>query len=222
VGSFSVSSASISSVTPTSLIGGVITITGAGFGTLSDETAVVIGGYCCEIISWEDTEIVAIVSNSITAGVYDVAVVTSNASCAIEEDAIDIQVPSDTGDTTYVSTTGPDGKDNSAFVVSDGTYKSLGDVVLTNGVLILWCTDTPEVTIGGNSVTMTRYNGTDTWDMYYASNVVYNGVLRLSATGSDKSYADIRGYNRTVSNGALKYLYNDMVQNSGDSTLPWF
>lgn len=221
-GTYAASTAVITGVSSPVLVGGSITITGTGFGSNTGESTVAVGGHCCEITSWTDTEIVAILNSNIAAGTYDVAVITSEPACTIEPDILVIQNESDTGDTTYIATTGPDGKENSAFVVSDGTYKSLGDVVLNNGTLVVWSTHTPEISIGGSSITFTEFDNDGTWYMYYATGISYSGALRVSATGSDKSYADIRGYNSTLSNGTLTYLYNDMIQNSGDSTLPWF
>lgn len=68
--SFSVTIPQISDVSPASGIGGTtVTITGSGFGSLQGSGTVVLGSKNAQVLTWTDTEIVAVVANDAKSGI---------------------------------------------------------------------------------------------------------------------------------------------------------
>lgn len=118
---------------------------------------------------------------------------------------------------TPTGVTGVDGKSNSAFQISAAL--STISVSLSSGTLLFWADGTVTVTIGGNSVALSSVGTSGSWTLYYATGITETGVLILIPS-STKKIEDVRAYNSEIDSDTRTYLYNDMVLNNGDNTLP--
>ena len=136
---------------------------------------------------------------------------------------------------TQTLTTGISGL-NSAMKIYDnngheGNNINLGNVDLTNGSISFWWAGyiAPSVYIGGVLVSPVPAYGSFTsggrnWEYYCATGVTMSGELVLySNAGLSWEYAyydDVRVFNSTLSSGAITYMKNDVINNSGSIMLP--
>lgn len=130
-----------------------------------------------------------------------------------------------TGSSASISVSAVTGPDNiSSSAMSFTSAITLGSVALT-GTLTLWYNGTIAVTINGNAVSLTSAGthvvGAVTWTMGYANYTVTSaGNLVVTPTGTAKIF-DIRQYSSALT-GEITYLYNDIVNNAGNRTIPIF
>lgn len=118
---------------------------------------------------------------------------------------------------TASGVTGIDGKSNSAFQIASAL--STISVSLTSGSILLWADGTVTATINGESVSLTSVGTSGSWTLYYATGITKTGTLVLTPEGTRK-IEDVRVYNSEIASATRTYLYNDMIRNSGDNTLP--
>lgn len=120
-----------------------------------------------------------------------------------------------TGETysgTATQITGPDSKDNSALVLS--TTVTLNNDAITNGTVLLWYYGTYGNPTG---ITLTTYNTSGGWTLAYCHGAIPADLVLPTGT-----LYDVRVYSSTKTTNDIAYLYNDLVYNSGNNTLPVF
>lgn len=126
--------------------------------------------------------------------------------------------------------------DNGNYILTDTEDDSLGFLYLTlnsssiflgiagldNGMIMTWATATPVITIGGFPVTFSLYASYGSWRLYFSEPITSSGDLILTTHQNEICYFDVRGTNGEYNLKTMEYYYRDIVDNSGNSTLPLF
>lgn len=121
---------------------------------------------------------------------------------------------------TYTQTTGPDGIVNTALISTSVTFSNITNSNNKTLMFFVYGAEPPTVTIGGNNVNVTLYSNYNGWRLYYATNVTYTGSLIISNATPIYLY-DIRVYTTDVSS-AMRYYYNDVIDNKANNVCPLF
>jgi hypothetical protein len=114
--------------------------------------------------------------------------------------------------------TGPDGESGSAMQFTQ-TITLPTDLVLTDGTLMLWHQSLSSVTIGGDSISLTQHAVSGSWILSYAKDLARTGELVITPTGTGRAF-DIRVFNSEISDDAIAYYYDNIVNHEGDVVLP--
>lgn len=118
---------------------------------------------------------------------------------------------------TPTAATGADSKTESGFQISAALDTI--DVTLTAGSVLFWADGTVSLTIGGDAVALSSVGTHAGFTLYYATGIAKTGTLRLTPTGT-RIIQDLRCYNSEIDSNERTYLYNDMVKNDGNNTMP--
>jgi hypothetical protein len=92
-------------------------------------------------------------------------------------------------------------------------------VTLTAGSILIWRTGTIAVTVGGVAVALTDHGTSGSWTLSYATGIAQTGAVVITPTGSPTCF-DFRVFNAAISTAARTWYYNDIIDNSGGSSIP--
>ena len=112
---------------------------------------------------------------------------------------------------------GPDGESDSGMEFTSAV--NFAFVSLTNGSLLLWHQSLASITIGGSSVTLTQYATSGSWILSYARGITASGAVVITPTGTGRVF-DRRMFNAALSDGAIEYYHDNIIDHDGDVVLP--
>jgi len=124
-----------------------------------------------------------------------------------------------------MGTTGPDGNAYSALTVAHSPLM-LPSFVLQSGMIMFWAnSDELELSVNDDDVTLTilPISGSS-WKLCYSRGIVKTGIIKINLfCGSEFAIFDISVYGGTsLSDDAIAYYFNDVVNNNGNNCLPLF
>ena len=129
----------------------------------------------------------------------------------------------DAGDGNFVISTTEDDSLGVYYTQLPNNQLLLGRASLIEGSVLLWATSTPYMTIDGVSIQFEQVYTNNGWSIYRSVDPISrSGDVIISAVDADICYFDIRGKNGAFDLSTVKYHYDDVLNNSGNSTLPLF
>jgi len=114
---------------------------------------------------------------------------------------------------------GPDDVDWSAMQFDEAvTFPS---VLLTGATLMIWHQDIASITIGGVAVSLTDYaTQIGDWTLSYAKDITASGEVVVTPSGTGKVFDFKILDEKTVSDEAIAYYFNNINSHEGDVVLP--
>lgn len=114
---------------------------------------------------------------------------------------------------------GADGNSTSAFYITSAlttpAITAVGDKTI-----VYWTSGSGNATFGGTSITTVSYSGSGSWSMLVASGVTQSGSLVITPVSTARIF-DIRIYSGSIS-GSYEYLFDDIIEHSGNNVCPLF